>query len=78
MNPNDTQKELHKTLEEIQNVKNVRKHLAKTNSELSKAYKGLSKFEKLLDKEYNDWKQLESMSLKSLFHKVLGSKEEQI
>lgn len=78
MNSNDTQKELHKTLEEIQNIKNVRKHLAKTNSELTKAYKDLSKFEKLLDKEYNDWKQLESLSVKSLFHKVLGSKEEQI
>lgn len=78
MNSNDTQKELHKTLEEIENIKNVRKHLAKTNSELTQAYKELNKFEKLLDKEYNDWKQLESLSVKSLFHKVLGSKEEQI
>ncbi|GLR16257.1 hypothetical protein [Portibacter lacus] len=78
MDSKDTQLELHKTLEEIQNIKNVRKHYAKTTSELTKAYKELEKFEKLLDKEYNDWKQLESMSLKSLFHKVLGSKEEQI
>jgi len=78
MNSKDTQTELHKTLEEIQNIKNVRKHFAKTNTELAKAYKELEKFEKLLDKEYNDWKQLESLSVKSLFHKVLGSKEEQI
>lgn len=78
MNSKLTQEELHKTLEEIQNVKNVRKHLAQTNSELIRANKALDKFEKLLDKEYNDWKQLESLSVKSLFHKVLGSKEEQI
>jgi len=78
MKSKDTQIELHKTLEEIQNIKNIKKHFAKTNSELTKAYKELAKFEKLLDKEYEDWKKLESLSVKSLFHKVLGSKEDQI
>ncbi len=78
MNSSETQIELHKTIEEIENVKNVRKHFDQTNSELKKAYKDLDKYERILDKEYNDWQQLESMSVKSLFHKVLGSKEEQI
>lgn len=78
MNSSETQQELHRTLEEIQNVKNIKKHFEKTEAELQKVYRQLDKFEKKLDKEYNDWKQLESLSVKSLFHKVLGSKEEQI
>lgn len=78
MNSKDTQEELHKTIEEIENVKNVKKHYEKTAAELKAAYKQLEKYERNLDKEYKDWQQLESMSVKSLFHKVLGSKEEQI
>lgn len=78
MNSSETQIELQKTLEEIQNAKNVRMHFNKIVEELSDAYRQLDRYEEKLDKEYNDWQQLESLSVKSLFHKVLGSKEEQI
>lgn len=78
MDSSETQKELHKTLEEIRNIKRVKQHYLQSSKELEQAYRQLSQLEKKLDKEYQDWKQLESLSVKSLFHKVLGSKEEQI
>lgn len=78
MNSSETQIELNKTLEEIQNIKNIRKHFDQSRLELEEAYRMLDIHEKKLDKEYQDWKSLESLSVKSLFHKVLGSQEEQI
>ncbi len=78
MNSSEAQIELHKTIEEIQNIKNIRNHFNQTMKELNAAYKKLDISARNLDKEYKDWQELESLSVKSLFHKVLGSKEEQI
>ena len=69
---------LQQTLQEIQNLKRVQKHLDKINIELGDAYKELDRLADKLEKEYQDIKQLENLSMKSLFHKILGSKEEQM
>lgn len=69
---------LQETLQEIQNLKRVQKHLDKINKELENSYKELDRLEDKLEKEYQDIKQLENLSMKSLFHKILGSKEEQM
>lgn len=72
------QENLKATIAEIQNLKRVRKHYEKTQIDLDSAYDQLDLLADQLDKEYQDLKQLENLSMKSLFHKVLGSKEEQI
>lgn len=69
---------LQETLQEIQNLKRVQKHLEKINLELSSAYQELDRLADRLEKEYQDIKDLENLSMKSLFHKILGSKEEQM
>jgi cobalamin biosynthesis Co2+ chelatase CbiK len=72
------QSALQQTLQEIQNLKRVQKHLDKINLELDSANRELTVLADRLEKEYQDIKQLESLSMKSLFHKILGSKEEQM
>jgi hypothetical protein len=69
---------LQQTLQEIQNLKRVQKHFDKINLELESAYKELDLLADKLEKEYQDIKDLENLSMKSLFHKILGSKEEQM
>ena len=72
------QEKLKASIAEIQNLKRVRKHFEKTQLDLDDAYDKLDVLDAELDQEYQDLKQLENLSMKSLFHKILGSKEEQI
>jgi hypothetical protein len=72
------QDKLKLTLEEIQRLKRVEKHFTKISEDLEASYDELDRLADKLEKEHNDLKQLENLSMKSLFLKVLGSKEEQI
>ncbi len=74
----DLQKQIKKTIEEVRQVEKIKKHLDKLAVRLSTAYAAQNKLVEILEEEYEDLGQLEKLSLKSLFHKVLGSKKEQM
>ena len=74
----DIQQALKETYDALQHATRVDRHLAELNQELSEAYQELDKLEKKLEKEFKDIERLEKLSVKGLFHQVLGSKEEQI
>ncbi len=74
----DTQKQIKETLEILIGLEKVEKHFNSTKNELNNAYKKLDELHDILEKEYNDVKEIEGLSMKSLFAKVLGSKEKQI
>ena len=74
----ELQKQIKKTLEEVRQIDKIKKHLEDLEVRLATAYTAQSKLVKILEQEYEDLDQLEKLSLKSLFHKVLGSKKEQM
>ena len=74
----DVHTELKETFEEHQQLQRVERHLNELTRQLSDAYNELELLEKELKKEFNDIERLEKLSVKGLFHKILGSQEEQI
>jgi DNA repair exonuclease SbcCD ATPase subunit len=74
----DFQKELNQVLNKYQDFERIQKHLKNLEIQLTSGYRELDKFEKILDKHGQDVQQLESLSLKAIFHKILGSKKEQL
>ncbi len=74
----ETQKQIKETLEVLVGLQKVKKHFNNTENELQNAYKKLDELHDILEKEYKDVKEIEGLSMKSLFAKVLGSKEKQI
>ncbi|HFB99939.1 MAG TPA: hypothetical protein ENJ53_03955, partial [Phaeodactylibacter sp.] len=71
------QKKLNKILDKYQDYERIQKYLKKLDAQLKKGYKDLDKLEKILDKQGQDVENLEGLSLKGIFHKILGSKKEQ-
>jgi len=69
---------LHEKLEELKSLQIVDRHLKTTKTSLKSAYTALRQLEKRLDKENRDIEKIEKLSLKKLFHKVLGDQEEQL
>lgn len=74
----ETQKQIKETLEILIGLRKVKKHYKNTEEELDNAYKKLDELHDILEKEYKDVTEIEGLSMKSLFAKVLGSKEKQI
>lgn len=74
----DLQRKIKKTIGEVNQVEKIKKHLADLDKRLAVAYKEQDKLAKVLEEEYENLDDLEKLSLKSLFYKVLGSKEEQM
>ncbi|NND34827.1 MAG: hypothetical protein HKN76_19735 [Saprospiraceae bacterium] len=74
----DLQQKLTETFEAYQTLKRVERHLAQLDTQLTQANRDLDGLEKKLRKEFQDIEKLEKLSIKGLFHQVLGSKEEQI
>ena len=74
----DFQKKLNKILDKYQDFERIQKHLKSLDEELKKGYKDLDKMEKILEKQGDDVEELERLSLKGIFHKMLGSKKEQL
>lgn len=72
------QKQIRKTLEEFSSLKNVQSHILQIEEDLEKLYADRKTMEKQLENELKDIEKLESMSLKSLFYKTLGNKEQQM
>lgn len=65
-------------LQEIRSFEKVQSHLSELEHRLLKAQQLKKALIELVNKEEADVDRLEKMSLKGIFHKVLGNKEEQI
>lgn len=74
----ELQREIQSTISEIVHLDKVTAQLKITSQELEKAYKDEEVINKKLDKELRDVERMEGFSTKSIFYKILGSKEEQI
>jgi len=74
----NTQDRIKEVLEKLVELQRVEKHFQSTLNQLDNAYEKLDELHDILEKEYKDVKELEGLSMRSLFHKVLGSKEDQI
>jgi len=74
----DTQLAIQQTIDEIRQIDNVNRRVKETEKELSGANIILNQLNKTMDDELADLEQMESMSMKAVFYKVLGSKEDQL
>ena len=72
------QNQIHATLGDIEELRKVENHLNGIQEELKKTYDKLNIAKVNLEKELQDVNDLESLGVKSLFYKTLGSKEEQL
>lgn len=73
-----TQIAIQRTIEEIRQIDTVNRRVKESEGELKTAKSSLNKLSNSMDKELEDLNQMESMSVKAVFYKVLGSKEEQL
>lgn len=74
----DIHNELKETFESFQQILRIDRHLQQLKDQLEISYADLERLEIQLKKEFTDLEKLEKLSVKGLFHQVLGSKEEQI
>lgn len=70
--------ELHEVVAEMARLEKVGKHLEELRLEITEQNKQVDDFDHQLAEELKDFESIQGVSLKGLFHKVLGSKEEQI
>ncbi|MFK7807772.1 MAG: hypothetical protein AB8F74_08255 [Saprospiraceae bacterium] len=73
-----TAKELQKTLKEQQELNRVLRYIADLDKQIEGASNKLGELTLKQAEEFEDVRKLEQTSLKSMFYKVLGSKEQQI
>ncbi|NND07707.1 MAG: hypothetical protein HKN87_15125 [Saprospiraceae bacterium] len=73
-----TQKALQQALKQQQKAQQIKRHLQQLSEQLEEAYRDLDTVRGQLEKEFKDIEKLEKISLKGLFHRALGSKEDQI
>ncbi len=69
---------IHGHLRKLEELNAVQRHYEETSSGLKGAQKELNAMDKNIKKELKDIEKLEGLSVKGLFYKVLGSKEEQM
>ncbi len=72
------QDKLHRKIEEFKSLELAKNHLEKLEKRIKKNYAKLEKLSTILEKEYNDIEQLEKLSVRALFEKILGDKEAQL
>lgn len=72
------QEQIQETLEQFELLRKVKSHLEEVDGQLEAAYAKVKAYDKQLDKELADIDELESIGVKSLFYKTLGSKEQQL
>lgn len=71
-------KEIEETITQLVHLERVESQLQSTKAELSDASEQLSLLHDQIDHELANLEKLEGLSTRSIFYKVLGSKEEQI
>ncbi|MBT8232672.1 MAG: hypothetical protein HKN51_11155 [Saprospiraceae bacterium] len=72
------QEQIQEKLNEFTKLEKVNAHLVDIEDKISEMNSKIRVYEKNLEKELKDIEKLEGTSVKSLFHKVLGSKYEQL
>ena len=77
-NLSDIQEQIQDTIEEYESLKIISAHISEIDTQLKETYNKIKIMDGQLDKELEDIEKLESLSVKSLFYKTLGSKEEQL
>jgi len=71
----DIQKQIIKAIEEHERLLLAAKHLEDLREKYKKGLEYIAELDKILDQELKDIEALEALGVKSLFHKMLGSKE---
>ncbi|HMQ07708.1 MAG TPA: hypothetical protein PKC30_10445 [Saprospiraceae bacterium] len=74
----ETQRNIYSTLERLELLRSAEKQYQVTKSELEEAEEKLADLSKRAEKELNDIKKLEGLSIRSIFHRALGSKARQM
>ncbi len=72
------QLQIKDALEKYEKLSRIDRHINGINKKLSEAYKTLENLDNVLDDELKDIEKLESIGITSVFHKVLGNKDEQL
>lgn len=70
--------QLTKIIKKHERIKRVKAHLQSLEKQIKEMTATLGKLSKEVDKEQAEFENMEKLNLKSVFHKVLGSKEQQI
>lgn len=73
-----TSAEIKSTLESLAERQAILSHINSVDQQIAEADKTIDELDKVLAKELKDFEKLQSMSIKGLFYKVLGNKEEQL
>jgi len=73
-----TQDKIRMVQEEIVKLKIVEKHYQSSIAELEKAERDFASIEKKLNDEFADIESLEKLTLKGVFHSILGDKKKQL
>ena len=73
-----TSKKIQETLQQIRNLEKVASHLTDLNQRINKMNADREVYRKTMLEKDELVKDLDGLSLKGIFHKVLGNKEEQI
>lgn len=71
-------KQLKESIQELEQIRNIRQHTADLQTRLAAEEKALSMMEIQLDKEQRDVETLEREGLTTMFHKFLGDREERL
>lgn len=70
--------QIKETIEELATLKNVQSHLKSLLDQIKEAEDRLVTLDKAVEKQLKEFEELQQLSIKGLFYKVLGSKEEQL
>lgn len=72
------QLQIKELIEQYESLKHIKAHISEIDIQLKATYDKIKIMDGQLDKELEDINALESLSVKSIFYKTLGSKEEQL
>ena len=74
----DLSQKIKEALEQLTSLEHAKKRYDEVKESIKEMNLSWKEMDKQLDKELKDIQKLEKLGLKSLFHKVLGSKEEEL
>ncbi|MCB0657779.1 MAG: hypothetical protein KDC57_16655 [Saprospiraceae bacterium] len=72
------QEQLQKTIEANHQLEKVSNYVANLEDRITEEHEKLKELSRNVDREQAEYEQLEKLSLKSLFHQVLGNKEQEV
>lgn len=72
------QEQLQKTIEAQHQLEKVATYVTSLEDRIDGAHRQLQELSQIVDKEQAEYERLEKLSLKSVFHQVLGNKEQQV